>query len=244
MLEAVGSTPDGLTARQISQQLGIALPTTYHLLATLVHAGYVVHLPDERRYALGFMVRALGAALGRQMVLVPAVGAALRRLHRAADAPVYLALFRNREVLIADVADSPARPRVSQLDVGLHETPHTTAFGKVLLATLDHDARAERLDTQGVPALTRDSITSRSRLDEQLAGVRRDGVAVEVNEFMPKLACVAAPVRAESGDVLGAVSVSISSSEFGSRRRGLENAVRHGAQQVGAAMRRQARPFR
>lgn len=238
VLEAVGSERDGLTARQVSQRLGLALPTTYHLLATLVHAGYVVHLPDQRRYALGFMVRALDGALRRQMVLVPAVSTALRQVHRSADAPVYLALFRNHEVLIADVADSPTRPRVRQLDVGLHETPHATAFGKVLLATLDDRARTDQLEQLGLPAITRDSVTNRRRLDGQLAAVRRDGIAVEVDEFMPRLACVAAPVRSESGAVVGAVSASISSSEFSRRRRTLEGAVRHGAHQVSRAMRR------
>jgi DNA-binding IclR family transcriptional regulator len=236
ILEAVGSKPEGLTAREIADRLDLALPTTYHLLSTLVHAGYVVHLADERRYALGFMVRALDAALRRQVAFVPAVGAALRRTHRAADAPVYLALFRDQRIAIADVADSPRRRRATQLDVGLHETPHATAFGKVMLASLDPKERARVLESHGLQALTRASVTNRRQLDEQLDDVARVGVAVEVDEFMPRLACVATPIRTSTGEVIGAVSASVSSAEFTHRRRALEHAVRNGAREISTAM--------
>ena len=238
VLEAVGSAPNGLTAREIAAKLGLAIPTTYHLLATLVHAGYVVHVAEERRYVLGFMVRALDAALRRQVSLVPAVGVALQHAHRAADAPVYLALFRDREIVVADVVDSPRRPRVAQLDVGLHEAPHATAFGKVMLAALDAQVRAAELERRGLPALTRRSVTDRRRLEAQLADVRRSGVAVEVDEFIPKLACVATPVRDAGGTVVGAVSASVSSAEFDRRRPALEHAVRHSAGRVTAALAR------
>jgi DNA-binding IclR family transcriptional regulator len=241
VLEAVGSAPAGLTARQVADRLGFALPTTYHLLATLVHAGYVVHLADQHRYALGFMVRALDAALRRQVALVPAVGTALRQAHQAADAPIYLALFRDREIVIADVVDSPRRPRVHQLDVGLHESPHATAFGKVMLAALDKQVRDAELARRGLPALTRSSVTDARRLDEQLAKVRREGLAVEVDEFIPKLACVASPVRRADGLVIGAVSASVPSAEFPRRRARLERAVRHGAGQVTRVMARSRR---
>lgn len=158
-----------------------------------------------------------------------------------ADAPVYLALFRDRQIVIADVADSPQRPRVAQLDVGLHEAPHATAFGKVMLAALDDPAREAELDRRGQPAMTRASVTSRARLEAQLADVRRRGVAVEVEEFIPRLACVATPVRDTAGAVVGAVSASVSAADFDRQRASLERAVRHGARQVTVAMGRQRR---
>ncbi|WP_129667375.1 IclR family transcriptional regulator [Phytoactinopolyspora endophytica] len=237
VLEAIGEVPDGLTARQIAQRLDIALATTYHLLSTLVHAGYVVHLADDRRYVLGYKVRALDAGLRRQLRVTPTTSRVLMDIHRAADAPVYLALFRDREVAIADVADSPNRPRVAQLDVGLHQVPHVTAFGKVMLAAMDAEARHSLIDEVGLPALTRRSATSVTELDLELDRVRRDRLAVEVDEFMPRLACMAVPVCDTVGRVRGAVSASVSSAELGSRRRAMEAAVRLGAGQLAATFR-------
>ncbi|NEE03315.1 IclR family transcriptional regulator [Phytoactinopolyspora halotolerans] len=237
VLEAVGEVEEGVTARQVAERLNIALATTYHLLSTLVHAGYVVHLADERRYVLGYKVYDLEAGLRRQLRVTPATRRVLRDIHRAADAPVYLALFRDREVAIADVADSPERPRVAQLDVGLHEVPHVTAFGKIMLAAMEADVRHALIEELGLPAVTRRSATSVAELDRELDGVRRHRLAVEIDEFMPRLACMAVPVCDPIGRVRGAVSVSVPSADLGPRRRAMEAAVRLGAGQLSATFR-------
>nr|WP_174257639.1 IclR family transcriptional regulator [Phytoactinopolyspora alkaliphila] len=234
VLEAVGSAPDGVSARDVAQRLDLALATTYHLLSTLTHAGYVVHLPEQRRYVLGYKIHALDAGLRRQLKVTAATRRVLADVHRLVDAPVYLALFRDREVVIADVADSARRPRVRQLDVGLSEAPHVTAFGKVMLASMDPGARRELIEQRGLPALTSRSATRLDTLDAQLEQVRQTRLAVEIDEFIPKLSCMAAPVSDAAGRVRGAVSVSVSTTEFGPRRRAIEAAVRLGAGQLGS----------
>lgn len=237
VLEAVAAAAEGVTARDVAKQLGIAVPTTYHLLTTLVHAGYVVHLADEKRYVLGYKVHVLEAGWRRQLNVTPATKHVLWEAHRAADAPVYLALFRDHEAVIADVADSPRRPRVRQLDVGLHEVPHVTAFGKVMLASLDVADRRELIERMGLPAVTPRSATGMAELDAQLTRVREGGLAVEVDEFMPHLACIAAPVSDRIGRVCGAVSVSVPSAEFGHRRKAAEAVVRRSARQLSETFR-------
>jgi DNA-binding IclR family transcriptional regulator len=235
VLEVVGSSPEGVTARDVARQVNIAIPTAYHLLSTLVHAGYVVHITEEKRYVLGYKIRALDASLRRQLNVTAGTRQVLQEVHRTADAPVYLALFRDSEVVITDVVDSPARPRVTQLDVGLHEVPHVTAFGKVMLASMEIEARHSLIERLGLPAVTPRSATNLADLDGQLAKVRGDKLAVEIDEFMPHLACVAAPVGDASGRVRGAVSVSVPSTEFDRRRRDAEAAVRFGATRLTAA---------
>lgn len=49
------------TAKEVSETLGFPLPTAYRLLHALVHADYLVHVRDERRFELGRKLRALGA---------------------------------------------------------------------------------------------------------------------------------------------------------------------------------------
>ncbi|MFJ3383344.1 MULTISPECIES: helix-turn-helix domain-containing protein [unclassified Curtobacterium] len=49
------------TAKEVSEALGFPLPTAYRLLHALVHADYLVHVRDERRFELGRKLRALGA---------------------------------------------------------------------------------------------------------------------------------------------------------------------------------------
>ena len=60
-LEFVAASRDGVTAKELAAHLDIAVPSTYHVLTTLIEAGYLVHLSQEHRYGLG--VRASSGTL-------------------------------------------------------------------------------------------------------------------------------------------------------------------------------------
>jgi DNA-binding IclR family transcriptional regulator len=56
VLHHVAASPVPVAAREVARSLGLTVPTTYHLLATPVTGGYLVHLPEEHAYALGHRV--------------------------------------------------------------------------------------------------------------------------------------------------------------------------------------------
>ena len=236
ILELIGEEPAGLAAADIAERLGLGVSTTYRLLQALTRQQFVTRLPGEHRYILGRTVDALGRALHEQLVASDAARAAVRTLHDEVRAPAYLTVFRGDDIAVAHIADSPERPRIGQLHVGFAESAHVTAFGKLMLAAKD-DAGLERFfERHGAPALTRQSTTGLAKLREQLDEVRAQQLAVEVDEYLPKLACIAAPVRSRAGRTVGAVSVSVSSDDFGRRARELERAVRRGAWRVSAEL--------
>ena len=105
-----------------------------------------------------------------------------------------------------------------------------------MLASRDDQAVARFLAQHGARRLTPASVTDAAKLREQLDEVRAQQVAVEVEEYLPKLACIAAPVRSSAGRTVGAVSVSVSADDFRSRAHELERAVRRGAWQVSARL--------
>jgi IclR family acetate operon transcriptional repressor len=125
---------EGASAREIAVGVGIPLSTAYRLAHILVAADYLVHLKEERRFALGIKLRILSRSVDRQFGLSPELRSEIGRLHRQVGAAAYFAQYRGSEVVVAHVADSPDCPRAVPLDVGLHEATHATAFGKVLLA--------------------------------------------------------------------------------------------------------------
>ena len=237
IMEVVASDPRGVTARSIADELGLALPTTYHLLSTLIDSGYVVHLASEHRYALGYGVRRLDRGLHRQLAVEDDVAAAVRALHLEADAAAYYAVFREAGIVIAHVADSERRRRVQLLDVGFDESAHATAFGKVMLAGMDRDQLHCYLDGAGMAGLTRSTIVQPDQLERHLTHVRESNVALEIGELQAGLSCMAAPVRSPGGDVIGSIAISLRSPEFQARRWDIERAVRTGANRVTRALR-------
>lgn len=236
LLEYVAESPCGVSAKQVAERLGLALPTAYHLLATLTDCGYLVHLSNEHTYALGYQVRVLEHGLTRQLRAPGPVAAAIRVLHHSADAAAYYAVYRETEIVVAHVVDSERRPRVRVLDIGFHEAAHATAFGKVMLAAMSPEQRRDYLERAGLRRCTPRTLVEPQELESNLAHVRDSGVALEIGEFQPGLSCLAAPVRSRAGEVVGSVAISLQSDEFAVRRWRLERAVRHGAMTVTRAL--------
>ncbi|QDZ14900.1 IclR family transcriptional regulator [Humibacter ginsenosidimutans] len=235
-LRAIGASPSGLTAAEIAAELGLGQATTYRLLSTLHDGDYIGRQPGEHRYILGRAVDELGRAVQSQLVVTPEVRAALRGVHDSAEAPTYLTVFRGDDIAVAHIEDSLRHPQITQLHVGFSEASHLTAFGKLMLASRDEAQLARYLERHGLRALTHDSVTDAASLREQLDEVRAQQIAVELEEYLPKLACIAAPVRNATGRLVGAVSVSVQAKDFNARAYQLERAVRRGAWQVSAVI--------
>jgi DNA-binding IclR family transcriptional regulator len=229
VLEIVGSAGDGITAKAVARRAGYNLSTTYHLLNTLVHEGYLIRLGHGRGFGLGYKVGSLYQRLCAELDVGQELQDELHHLHQHAEAAAYYTVFRETDIVVAAVADSPAFPRATPLDFGFHEAAHATAFGKVLLASLDRRQRREYLAGAGMPRLTPRTTTRAPDLDTELEHVSRAGMALEIEEFQPDLACLSAPVMNAEGHITGAVAFSVPAADFATRRWHLERTARTGA---------------
>ncbi|PRY16933.1 IclR family transcriptional regulator [Kineococcus rhizosphaerae] len=223
----------GASAREVSDVLGLPLPTTYRLLQVLVGLDYLVHLRTEKRFELGYKLDRLGVSLHRQVGVPANVRAEVGRLHEVAGAAAYFAVYRGADVVVAHVADSARFPRITPMNFGFHEAAHATAFGKILLAGMAAPEAAEYLDAHGTAPLTPTTITDRDELAAHLAEVSRRGVAWEREEFVPGFACAAVAVHDPAGSVVGAVAISTPDGTVDRRRATeLEKALRESANRV------------
>ncbi|EIF01093.1 IclR family transcriptional regulator [Saccharomonospora glauca] len=240
VLEIVASEGDGVSAKAVARRAGFTLSTTYHLLNTLVHDGYLVRLGHGRGFGLGYQVGTLYQRLCGELGVDDVVREELSLLHKRARAAAYYTVLRDTDVVVAAVADSARYPRARPLDFGFHEAAHATAFGKVLLSTLTPKQRRDYLAGAGMPRLTE---RTRVRLDElslELDEVKRSGLARDVEEFQPELACVSAPVRGPDDRVRGAVAFSVPLREYAARKSQLEHFVADGAARIARALARSA----
>ncbi|MEM3566858.1 MAG: IclR family transcriptional regulator C-terminal domain-containing protein, partial [Candidatus Bathyarchaeia archaeon] len=92
--------------------------------------------------------------------------------------------------------------------IGRRVPPHCTALGKVLLAQ-NQEAMEELLAKGPLPALTPNTITNPELLRRELEQVRKQGYAIDWEEFHEGNICVAAPVRNYRGKVVAAISISL-----------------------------------
>jgi IclR family transcriptional regulator, acetate operon repressor len=235
VLEAVAAAGDGVTAKAIARRLGCPLPTVYRALGILVAEGYLVRLHDVRGYGLGHRVAELQRGLVEQLRPAAGVRAVLYDVHTAARAAAYLVVPRDVGIAVAHVDDCLQHPRPDAMRVGEPTAAHAIAGGKVLLAALRPGQLTELLTRSGLPPLAVRTVADRRALDRELMRVRSDGAAIEVEEYQPKVAGVAAPVTGAGGEVVGAIGLSVSRTEFTARRWELERLVRAAATRAAGA---------
>lgn len=212
LLEAAAERGRPVQAKTLARLTGIPLPTTYHLLRTLVHEGYLERTADG--YVVGGLPTQL-AARGRRASVALRAHRVLRTLHEELSAAAYLAVLVDGEIELVDIVDSAAAPR-TDLWVGLHDAAHATALGKAIIGALPQAERRDYLARHPMVDLTHRTHTSARALLAELD--QRPRVVVDSQEYALGTACVAVPVLGP--DLVGAVAVSVPESKV---RRVLED---------------------
>jgi DNA-binding IclR family transcriptional regulator len=201
LLEVIAEHNGRAHPKQIARAAGLSLTTTYHLLRTCAHEGWLQRL-DDGSYVLGHridLVREHGTAARGLAHARPALEWLRDELHGA----VYLARFVDGEIVVADIVDSPRAPRID-LWVGIHDAGHATALGKCILGQLPGPDREDYLSRHTLHDLTSRTVVDRRRL--RLPGP--EDVAVDEGEYAVGIRCRAAAVPMIEG--VGAVAVVLS----------------------------------
>lgn len=201
ILDLLGSSEDGASITELAAALGVDKGSASRLVATLVHYHHAVKDENTRRYHLGPQVLTLSRSVLTRMSLRETAKPFLRQLMESSGECAHLAIPAQGKVLYIDQVESPATLRVNAA-VGTLNPPHCTALGKVLLAF-------GALDTPGdLEAFTPQTITRPKALQRHLEQVKRQGYALDDEEFDPGVRCIAAPVFDFRGKAVGSIGIS------------------------------------
>ncbi|GGU76436.1 transcriptional regulator [Streptomyces litmocidini] len=209
LLEAVASHAEGAPAKQLARETGLPLPTTYHLLRTLTHEGYLRR--DKGVFVLGDAAVRLaggGAVQNRRIKIEDS----LARWRDEIGVPIYLAFYHEGEVELVAVADTPSAPAVEEW-ADFRETAHAHAIGQCLLSQLDLKSRQDHLDRHPVEAITPYTVRNRRILLERLGGLGRMEPLVERQEYALGTVCAAIPITAGSTAAAMAISLPLHQEE-------------------------------
>lgn len=196
-----------VAARTISVALDIPRSTVYHLLATLQHQGFVVHLESERRWGLGTAAFELAGGYARQQPLARLGRPLIASLADRAGESAHLAVMSGRDVVYIVEERAPRRPALVS-DVGVRLPAHLTATGRAMLAALPREqVRALYPDASVFADRTGRGPRNPTELRELLRLVRLSGYASEDGEVTEDLRSVAVAVRDHTGWPAAAVAI-------------------------------------
>ncbi|MBI4273529.1 MAG: IclR family transcriptional regulator [Rhizobiales bacterium] len=208
ILNAIAESGGETTLTEVSGRIGLNISTCHHLLATLMKWGYVAKAPGKRSYMLGARTVQLGLACLRQVDLPRRAQPYVERISAATGETVHLAVLQGDHLVTLLKREARHAVRVDTGAVGQSDAVHATATGKAMLAWLPEDEIRRLVTVQGMIRFTPTTITEFPALIEELRLVRRNGFALDREEFLPGVICVGAAVRDHAGAVVGAISAS------------------------------------
>jgi DNA-binding IclR family transcriptional regulator len=136
VLRLLATKAGPVTAGAVARELSLPRSTTYHLLAELAAAGFVTHLPEERRYGLGLATFELGSAYLRHDPLERLARPVLRALLSRTGHTAHLGVLHGSETLYL-LREQPPHPHATVVtDVGVRLPAQLPASGRAMLALL------------------------------------------------------------------------------------------------------------
>lgn len=219
----VAAQPHGATAKEIAAAQGLALPTTYHMLNTLVDEGLLAK-DVHRRYILGRSTSVLAQAYLRGKAVPDSLLSALREVARRTEETAYLADWGEHEIRVLASLEGRHMLRVAEVGSGRYEFGHARANGKVLLAYAQPEAREAYLRSHPLVPVTKATICDRAEFERELKRIRERGYAYDEEEFAVGVSCVAAPLL-HGEHLVAALGLSVPTERFNGNRAELTSTL-------------------
>ncbi|MFC4245997.1 IclR family transcriptional regulator [Natribaculum luteum] len=195
--------PMGVTT--LASRLDVSKGTVHTHLATLVEGGYITRSDGEYKLSLRYL--RLAERVKDGIGIYDLVRDRLDDLSSTTgERAQFTVLEDNRAVCVA--RSSGEKAIRSSLQVGEYAHLHCIAAGKAMLACFPEERVDTAIETHGLPKKTDNTITTREELDTELAAIRERGYAIDNEERVRGIRCLAAPIRDDSGGVRGAISIS------------------------------------
>ncbi|WP_310564866.1 IclR family transcriptional regulator [Hydrogenophaga sp.] len=198
LLEVVASKDQFFSLQGLAEETGIPKPTLHRMLQQLESAGLLERSGDSRQYGTGVRLRKLAENLLLNDTFHGARHGVLRALVNEIGESCNLTALSGSEVMYLDRVETPA-PLRFYLHSGSRVPVHCSASGKLFLAGMTPAQRQRLLGHAPLEAFTPRTLTHLEALEEEIKQVKRQGFALDNEEFLPGLMCVAVLVPSPEG---------------------------------------------
>lgn len=190
----------------MAKRCGLSIATTHRLLSTLEGLGAVIHAaPGE--YRIGTTLFRLTDGSSRDKVFAAASEVNLRHICKNICETAHFGIL-DSDFMVTYLAKAARHEQFPPTVIGSQLEAYCSGLGKVLLAALPDEQRANYLSEGPFVALTSRTITDPNCLMKELNLIAIRGYAVDDCEMFEALRCVAVPVMDASGKIVAALSAS------------------------------------
>ena len=205
ILGAFAGSERPLTVAEVAIITGITRPTAHRLVQTLVAEGFLSQNPADGRLSPGFSVLQLaGRLLDSNRLRLEALPH-LEELARSCGERSNLGILHRGELLFLAGVEKPSLPTIYSR-FGKTAPAYCVSLGKAIFADLPRAQLDAYLADRPLLRRTPNTITRQSALRRELTSIKRQGYAVDREEYMTGTFCVAAAILVDRTPV-GAVGL-------------------------------------
>ena len=196
-----------LGVTEISRAVGLSKGTVHGLIRTLLQQGFLQQDSATRKYRLGLKIYELGIVWAGTLEINQKSAGPMNQLAKETLLECRLAIWDGDSMVITSTVHPRARG-VLPHQFGPRVHAYCSGIGKAVLAFMDDEKIALYLKRTPLVAFTPSTVTDKQQLLEELAQIRLRGYAVDREEAVQGLSCIAAPIYQRDGQVAGALSIS------------------------------------
>ena len=214
LLELLSDNKKEMGITEIGKELHMGVSTVYRILTTLKCRGYIVQSQQTSKYMLGAKLFILGCKVQNTTNLIKLVTPFLQRLSENTNETINFAILEGREAICLYKIESKETLKAG-IEVGTKLPAHCISLGKVLLAFLpEQEFRGLYNNNEKLPTFTPNSISSVEELNKCLKKIKKQGYAIDEEEFKIGVNCLGVPIINNEGKAIASISVSGPVSRF------------------------------
>ncbi len=206
ILLALGNHPDGLALSDVVKEVNLPTSTTHRLLNISVNAGFIEFNRATKLYTLGIKIFELANRVRSVQTISQVARPVMKELSEYTGETVQLAILAEEHSMFVEKIGSDQSVTIRG-SIGHREPLYATSSGKILLSSLDPEARSEIVDRIEFQPWTPNTIITKEALLAEVEKVKDQQWAMVEEEFDHHVRAISVPVRNSAETVVAALSV-------------------------------------
>lgn len=199
IIECFSKDRKELKLTEISQMLDLNKSTVHGIISTLKYHGFISQNDETQKYRLGIRFIEFGDLVMNSICIRNAALPVIEKICPKIEETVHVAMLDGADVVWIEKQECNRSVKTSST-IGARLPIYTTADGRMMLCYVDADKINDYLPAE-IPKFTANTITDKGELIKKLSEMKNNGFAIDNEEFVEGLKCVAAPIFDHEGNV-------------------------------------------
>lgn len=206
IIELLSTSNEGMGVTKVASALNLHKTTTHRLLTTLVDRGYI-EKSSTGEYRLGLKLFEAVSVYINSLELLTEARPFVASITTELGLTAHLGVLEGDQVVYVEKMDVLSGIMLySQIGIRVHS--YCSSLGKCLLSNFSKNELDKVLAETKFVKFTENTITSLDEMHEEIKKVRKQGWAMDNQEFDLNNRCIGAPIYDYRGEIIAAISAS------------------------------------